>query len=536
MMLNRKEITRKLIILSIFVIAIIIRTVKWPLIVEEINCDEAMTAINAKIISETGCDMYGTSMPVYFEAWLTGGQSALLTYLMSISIKILGFSIMSIRLPSLIISIISIFIFDKLVKIIFTDNYKIRVIMLLVLALNPWHIMQSSWALDCNLFPHFMLYAIYFLIKGIKQNKKYLYISTIFFGITLYTYGIALYATPIFLVISYLYLLKNKKIKIFDAIISVLIFITVSCPIILMSIINLLGLHTVKIGSITIQKFEYFRRTEDMLLFSKDFLKTLINNISTTAKLILINEDGLSWNAIHGVGTIYIGSIIFVIIALIEIISSKKQKNDNGISIIIIWFITSIIIGILINNVNINRLNIIWYPTIFLVGYGIYTILKKSKFNKFLVGTILVIYFIYFGIFIEKFYNTDYNKCYTWSNGLINTVRQAQKISNKEVIYLQDSIIDNDRNRIFLMYETIKDYAKYNFINREVLLEYYQRGEKRAFSEWLEQTTNIKVINMNQIEEKIKYIILNKKEINNLFENYNAKEDENYKIVYEKGE
>lgn len=535
-MLNNKETTKKVIILLIFAIAIIIRIIKWPLIMEEINCDEAMTAINAKAISETGCDMYGTSFPVYFEAWLVGGQSALLTYLMSISIKIFGFSIISIRFPLLIISIISIFIFDKLVKIIFEDNYKIRVIMLLILALNPWHIMQSSWALDCNLFPHFMLYAIYFLIKGIKQNKKYLYISIVFFGITLYTYGIALYATPIFLIISYLYLLKNKKIKIFDAIISVLIFIIITCPIISMSIINLLGLSTVKIGNITIQKFEYFKRTEDMLLFSKDFSKTLINNILTIIKLILINEDGLNWNAIHGVGTIYIGSMIFAIIALIETIASKKQKNNIGISIIIIWLITSIIIGILINDVNINRLNIIWYPIIFLVGYGIYITLNECNFNKVILFTILIIYFIYFAIFIEKFYSTNYNKCYTWNNGLIDTVRQAEKISNKEEIYLQDSIINNDRNRVFLIYETIKGYHKYNFINKEFLLEYYQSEGKKAFKEWLEQATNIKIMDTNQIEENMKYIILKRNENNNLLENYNVKEYENYKIVYEKGE
>ncbi len=303
-----------------------------------------------------------------------------------------------------------------------------------------------------------------------------------------------------------------------------------------MSVINLLGLPTVKIGNITIQKFEYFKRTEDMLLFSQDFPKTLIKNILTTIKLILINEDGLSWNAIHGVGTIYVGSIIFAIVALIQIIASKKQKNDSGISIITIWFITSIIIGMLINNVNINRLNIIWYPIIFLVGYGIYIILKKCKFNKLLLCTIVTIYFIYFAFFIEKFYSTDYNRCYTWSNGLIDTVRQAEKISNKEEIYIQDSIINNDRNRVFLIYETIKDYQKYNFINREILLELYQREEKEVFSEWLTKITNIRIINMNQIEENMKCIILYKKETDNLLKNYNAKEYEIYKIMHKKGE
>lgn len=59
-MLNNKETIKKVIVLLIFAIAIIIRIIKWPLIMEEINCDEAMTAINAKAISETGCDMYGT--------------------------------------------------------------------------------------------------------------------------------------------------------------------------------------------------------------------------------------------------------------------------------------------------------------------------------------------------------------------------------------------------------------------------------------------------------------------------------------------
>ena len=273
-----------------------------------------------------------------------------------------------------------------------------------------------------------------------------------------------------------------------------------------------------------------------MLLFSKDFSKTLINNILTTAKLILINEDGLSWNAIHGVGTIYLGSIVFAIIALIKTIISKDKKTNVGISIIIIWFITSIIIGILINDVNINRLNIIWYPIIFLIGYGIYVILKKYDFNKFLLGAILIVYFIYFAVFIVKFYSIDYNKCYTWSDGLIDAVKQIKEMSNKEEIYLQDSIINNDRNRIFVIYETIKDYQEYNFMSRQVLLEYYQRGEKKAFSEWLEQNSNVKIININQIEENMKYIILNKKETDKLLEKCSVKEYEDYKIVYKEGE
>ena len=125
---------------------------------------------------------------------------------------------------------------------------------------------------------------------------------------------------------------------------------------------------------------------------------------------------------------------------------------------------------------------------------------------------------------------------YEYKKGLRNLILTTEKISNKEEIYIQDSIINNDRNRVFLIYETIKDYQKYNFINREILLELYQREEKEVFSEWLTKITNIRIINMNQIEENMKCIILYKKETDNLLKNYNAKEYEIYKIMHKKGE
>ena len=72
---------------------------------------------------------------------------------------------------------------------------------------------------------------------------------------------------------------------------------------------------------------EAVKKFEEGIKLSKECNKILED--SEKRINILINEDGLSWNAIHGVGTIYIGSIIFAIVALIQIIASKKQKNDT---------------------------------------------------------------------------------------------------------------------------------------------------------------------------------------------------------------
>lgn len=417
----------KIIIIAIFIIAIFSRIFLWPNTINDVNCDEAMTAINAKAIAETGKDMYGTSYPVYFEAWLYGGQSALLTYFMAVCIKIFGFNIFAIRLPMLIVSIISIFIFYKFMENVF-DNKKIAIITTLILAINPWHIIQSVWSLDCNLFPHFLLISIYMLTKGMKNCKNTLiYISMVFFGITTYSYGIALYVVPIFLVIYMIISLKNKKIKWKNVTICAIIVIIISLPLVLMGIINLFKLPDLTIGKVTIQNFKYFTRTNDMIIFSKNIPQQLLNNIKALLKLIIINSDGLAWNAIPGVGAVYIGSFIFAVIGLISLF---KDKTINNKDIIIIWIMESLLIGFLINEVNINRLNVIWYPFIILIGFGIYKILEIVKFNKICIVTFILLCIVNFSMFNFRFYGEhrqEIEKSSTWSKGLVKEMQHSHK-------------------------------------------------------------------------------------------------------------
>ena len=83
------------------------------------NSDEAMTAVNAKSLADTGLDNNGIRNPVYLLGW--GGQSVVLVYLMALCIKIFGYSIFAIRLPMLLISLIAIFVFYDFVKSVNLD-------------------------------------------------------------------------------------------------------------------------------------------------------------------------------------------------------------------------------------------------------------------------------------------------------------------------------------------------------------------------------------------------------------------------------
>ena len=142
----------KYIIYVLLVVGILVRIYKFPNAISELNVDEIMTITQAKSIFEIGKTIEGISYPVYLEGF--GGQSVVLLYLMVLSIKIFGYNLFAVRLPTLLISIISLFVFYDLVNKI-TKNNKIALIGLGLLVISPWHILQSIWGLDCNVFPHF---------------------------------------------------------------------------------------------------------------------------------------------------------------------------------------------------------------------------------------------------------------------------------------------------------------------------------------------------------------------------------------------
>lgn len=136
------------------------------------------------------------------------------------------------------------------------------------------------------MFPHFLLIAIDLLFIGIK-NKKVLYISMIMFAVSLYCYGVAIYFVPFFLLAISIYLSKKNEISKKDIIICILIFFIIAMPIIIMFAINALHIEQdIKIGNITIPYYKNLSRTGDMIFFSQNPFKQLINNINSTIKVI----------------------------------------------------------------------------------------------------------------------------------------------------------------------------------------------------------------------------------------------------------
>lgn len=503
----------KIIFWTIIVIGILVRIWGWPNIISEINCDEGMTAINAYAIAETGKDIYGTSFPVYLEAWRVFGQSVFLMYMMAICIKIVGYSLLAVRLPMLIMSIACLFVFYDLCKRIF-KNERIALIGLFMVAISPWHILQSIWSIDCNMFPHMLLISIWVLIIGREKKNILLYLSMLLFGITMYTYGEAIYVVPLLLLIFGIYLLKNKDISVKQFITCIVIYTIISLPIFTMFVLNGLGIDkNINIGIVTIQYFKYNVRTGDMLFFSDNIGATLIENIKALLKTVFIQYDNLEWNATLNYGTIYKISILFIIIALIKMIKIKKDEKrlPKEIFFLIIWLCISIILGIVINNVNINRLNVIWYPLILLTTYGISIVFEKKELIGNMILVLYSIIFIAFAIYLHKDYKNVISMSGCFSRGYLSAIKYADSLNKEKLIY---SNMKHDGTReVYIKFQTAIDKKSFREISDEYELINAINNLKDSQVLLLEQSEYEKN-NISQINYKIQkfneYVVIYK--------------------------
>jgi hypothetical protein len=314
-----------------------------------------------------------------------------------------------------IVGCISLVVFYKLLRKIF--DKKIATIGLIFFAIAPWHIMKSRWGMDCNLFPDIILYAVFFIVRFLESGKmKNMYISAIFLGISAYSYATSYFFLPIFTLIILLYLLKNKKVTVINCIQILAIIFVISLPMILYVIINTFQLESFQF-LITIPLLSQNRYEEVSSIFGKYFISTSLNNFITSIKILILQNDGLEWNAISIYGINYIISLPFTLIGIYNNFKTKDFKKW----IINIWFIVAILLLFVIEP-NINRINIIMIPIIYYSAIGICKVFEKVQWSKVFISIIYIGLFISFEI---SYFTTDSNLYLTFNNGIENVIEYA---------------------------------------------------------------------------------------------------------------
>lgn len=387
-------------VVIIFVFGSLIRLLGLSDYPAGLNQDEAFSGYEAYCLATTGADSFEYKNPVYLTVW-GSGQSALNSYLIAPFVKIFGNTTLCIRLPQAIVGCFALLAIYLLFKKLL--NEKAGLIAMFILAVMPWHIMESRWGLDCNLAPEFLLFGLCFFVYGMEKPKYYIW-SAIMYGLSLYSYATIWPIVPVILLAQIIYAAYYKKIRLDKySIISAGIVALFALPLLLFLLVNKGIIEEIKTPILSIPKLLYMRESE---ISFHGFLQKMQNLTS----IILKQNDGLPWNATDSFGLFYKFSLLFAGIGLIYmvyiIVKNFRKKECNGTIFLAVNLLVAIFLGCLIE-VNINRINSICIPIIFCIIFGILACGKIVwKYSIYILLGIYFISFIQFG----HYYVTDYNK------------------------------------------------------------------------------------------------------------------------------
>lgn len=427
----RKEIDYKL--LLILLIAIMSRTILLGTYPGGIHADEAFAGYEAYSMTNFGTDSWGYEHPVYLSVW-GSGMSALESYLMIPFVALWGLNSVTVKIPQALLGILTVYVFYLLLKKI--TNKNIAYWGAFLLAISPWHIMMSRFAMDCNIAPALIILGIYFAICGIEK-PCYLLLSAVFWGFSLYAYAVNWLFAPIFLVGCLIYCLRYRKISFsWNFVASGIILFLFAVPLLLFIAVNEGIISEIKTSLISIPKLAVYRGNEitisNILLYAKKLIR-----------LFITQNDHSPWNCVKGFGIYYIYSTPLVLygiyIVVKECVRKAKQKNFSYESVILWWFLSGVVVALL-QGVGINRLNML-HPVMF-IFLAIAISVICQKWGKKVRNVLIMVYLVSFLLF-EVFYFTVFQRQISdiQHAGLKEALTYAQEIcKEEESIYVTNSI------------------------------------------------------------------------------------------------
>ncbi len=302
-------------------------------------------------------------------------------------------------------------------------NQKIALLSAFLIATSFWHINFSRIGFRAIMAPFFLTWALYFLLKGLRNQKWFLYgiISGFVYGLGMHSY-IAYRATPLLILIVFgMWFFTHKEsrkatIKIFIVfgVFSLLAF----AP---------LGYHFLK------NPADFMGRTSQVSVFSSPSpLKDLtLNTLKTLGMFGVIGDYNWRHN-ISGnpqlfwpVGTIFLIGVLFGLIGIFKKPLNDRDKTIKFASWVLFSALAVVSLPVVISNEGIPHAlrSIIMIPPVFiLAGFGgiwLYEFLKNyfgefehGAFRKFLfIASVIFLIFLPFNAYYDYFivWGKNYN-------------------------------------------------------------------------------------------------------------------------------
>ena len=457
-----------LLIVIIFFIGIFFRFYDLGITPSGLSNDEVDTGYDAYSILITGRDQWGQMQPSPYLRGFGDYRPSLYTYLVIPSIAAFDLTSYAVRYPAAAIGSLTILLAGILSYILWKKSW-ISIASMFLLAVNPWHIGMSRIGIESIVGVFISLLAVILFVTGTKSSR-FLYISMVFFALSIYTYAAYTLFAPLLIIaciFAYRDTVSKRKI-----IITLIVFVIALLPAIIFGGLKTAGTRSSQVnltkdsGTITVINEQ---RGECQKVLPSIICKISINKYSVFAtkfstnyvshfspELLAINGTSTQYSTLPQRGLFYIFEyLIFIIGVAILII----KKNKGGV-LILLWIFLSPIPDSITGGGHYSRY-LLLLPSAQIAGaYGLVYLVDKIRRKKFILAFPLILiiyevmffgitYFSYFKVFYSRFEMSGYEATMKYID--------TQK-NNYDKIIISSRINDTKQYAYYLFYSKYDPY------------------------------------------------------------------------------
>ncbi len=378
-----------------------------------LNQDEASSGYDAYALLHYGIDRSGFHNPVFLVGF-GSGMSALPSYLAMPFFLLFGVSVAALRAPTILIGILALPALYLLVRR--TGDRTLALLATFLLAISPWHIMDSRWTL-AGVLPNLVVFGVLALCIGRERPRALLW-AAVFFALTLYEYAPAYLFTPVFLVFASLFFLRNRPASWRPFVAAGGLLGVLVLPIVLTVAVNQFKLGSIETPLLSVPRLPSTPRYQTIsTLFGGSGATGIGDNLHAFWRVLVTGNDGLIWNAIPGYGYLYRAALPLAVLGLVATLARRRFWTSEVEFFFLAWLAAAVVLAA-VEPININRVNVVFIPIIFFVAVGIRTIAvqivpfavgsRPTAVARVVLAAFVAYYLVSFAYFTRAYFGASY--------------------------------------------------------------------------------------------------------------------------------
>ena len=367
------DYTHSILLLCILLLATAVRMYRFGEVPGGLHQDEASLTYDAWSLLHFGIERNGFALPIILGAYGCGMSGTLAAYLLMPFIALLGLTPIAGRAVNLLGGLAAIPLLYLLARAMWDDRTALLAAFLL--AISPWHIMQSRWGLDCNVFPPLFLLGTLLLVYA-KTRPWLLLASLGVFGLSVYAYATAYFVVPLFLAGGAIYLFFHRKqfpLRTMPTLLGTGLFVLLALPIALYLAVNHWEWESIITPFFTIPRLPGIPRVAVATsLGDGHVLQSFVYNTATLIRLLVTQNDHWVENVIPRFGILYQHTMPLVLLGIGAALPLAREdwRRYRPDMFAFLWLVVALLLGVIMSVV-IHRINILYFPLILFAAKGL---------------------------------------------------------------------------------------------------------------------------------------------------------------------